>query len=87
MNRSRAYRRFMKQKTKKHIKNIVKNIWGVPELSNDPKVIGKLANHGNLCSCQHCFKQRQNVNTVTHKLTKREIFSLDELNNWEIKYV
>jgi hypothetical protein len=51
MNRSRAYRRFMKQKTKKHIKNIVKNIWGVPELSNDPKVIGKLANHGDLCSC------------------------------------
>lgn len=87
MNRSRAYRRFMKQRAKKHIKNIVKNIWGESELSNDPKFIGKLANHGKLCSCEYCCNQRRNSDTFTHKLTKREIFSLEELNNWEMKYV
>jgi hypothetical protein len=45
MNRSRAYRRFMKQKAKRHIRNIVKNIWHESELLENPKLIGKMANH------------------------------------------
>jgi hypothetical protein len=45
MNRGRAYRRFMKQKAKRHVKAIVKNIWQMSEILENPKLIGKMANH------------------------------------------
>lgn len=43
MSRTKAYRRFVMQKVKKHVKQFVKDVWGETDLANDKHFIGKLA--------------------------------------------
>lgn len=83
MSRTKAYRRFVMQKVKKHVKQFVKDVWGDSELAQDVSFIGKLA-HGKVCSCDMCCNTRRNQNLpIKNKLSKRELIALDELKHYE----
>jgi hypothetical protein len=85
MRRSKSFRRFMMQKAKKHAKRIIRACWLQPELSEDVKIVGRFANHGKLCSCETCcnVRRKPHIKGKT-KLTKREIFSLYDLSEYQL---
>lgn len=84
MKRTKAYRRFMMKKCKKHARTLVSKIWNAPELIDDQTLIGKLANHGKqLCSCPMCGNCRRH-NKGRSKYTLNELRSLDDLKNFEL---
>lgn len=41
---------------------------------------------GKLCSCDMCCNKRRTHDAAKHKLSKRELLSLEELTNWQYSY-